>query len=79
MLTRPLQTFSRASFAQDFFLDQAVLRRIRRAGQVKPDADLDNEDEQDHVDRHDDGDDVSVDGQRAVRARGPKAERLSEG
>ncbi|PNY29159.1 E3 SUMO-protein ligase nse2 [Tolypocladium capitatum] len=64
------QTFSRAKFADDFYLDQAILRRIQRAqeaqrnDEMKEDEDEDDEEEESMV----------VRGGRRVRGRATKLE-----
>ncbi|KAH6894276.1 zinc-finger of the MIZ type in Nse subunit-domain-containing protein [Thelonectria olida] len=63
--------FSRAGFDQDFFLDQAMVRRIRRARQAQEQQELEEEDEED-----DDDEDVMVRGHKAVPGRVPKQERV---
>ncbi|KAM4062889.1 zinc-finger of the MIZ type in nse subunit [Hirsutella rhossiliensis] len=69
------ETFSRAMFSEDFYLDQAMLRRIQRARQAQRNDKLDGIDDDDDIGDADG--DMMVRGQRAVRGRAPKAERLS--
>ncbi|GJN71969.1 chromosomal organization and DNA repair protein Mms21 [Purpureocillium lilacinum] len=69
------ETFSRASFEEDFFLDEPMLRRIQRARQTERNNDLD-EDEDDEEEEDDEEDQASmvVGGARRVRGRMPKPE-----
>ncbi|KAJ6442040.1 chromosomal organization and DNA repair protein Mms21 [Purpureocillium lavendulum] len=68
--------FSRAKFDQDFFLDELMLRRIRRARQAELDNDRAADDDEDDDDDDDEGDEPSmvVRGERHVRGRIPKPE-----
>ncbi|KAH7175783.1 zinc-finger of the MIZ type in Nse subunit-domain-containing protein [Dactylonectria macrodidyma] len=66
------QTFSRAQFDEDFYLDQAMVRRIRRARQAEEQNRLDEDDD----DEIGDGDDeVMVRGQKTVPVRSYKREK----
>ncbi|KAF7539861.1 hypothetical protein G7Z17_g12322 [Cylindrodendrum hubeiense] len=65
------QMFSRPLFDEDFYLDQAMVRRIRRARQAQEQTELDDEDDEEA-----DGDDeVRVRGHKAVPGRPPKREK----
>ncbi|KPM40957.1 hypothetical protein AK830_g5622 [Neonectria ditissima] len=65
------QMFSRPQFDEDFYLDLAMVRRIRRARQAQEQNDLDEEEDDD-----DDGDEVMVRGHKTVPGRGPKREKV---
>ncbi|KJZ78605.1 hypothetical protein HIM_01996 [Hirsutella minnesotensis 3608] len=67
------QTFSRATFDTDFYLDQAILRRVQRARQAQENEDMEDDDDDDD----DDGEDMTVRGQRHLRDAELKRERLS--
>lgn len=71
------QTFSTARFAQDFYLDQAVLRRIQRAKQAQRNDEMDGIDDDDDDDE-DGNSSIMVRGERAVKGRAPKAEHVSK-
>ncbi|KAK7415789.1 hypothetical protein QQZ08_012254 [Neonectria magnoliae] len=66
------QMFSRPQFDQDFYLDLAMVRRIRRTIQAQEQHDMDEEDDEDG----DDDDEVMVRGHKAVPGRGPKREKV---
>lgn len=65
------QRFSRSRFDHDFYLDQAMVRRIKRARQAQEQHDMD-EDE----DEGDEDEDVVVRGHQPVPGRVPKKERV---
>lgn len=66
------QTFSRARFDEDFFLDQAVLRRIKRHKQLQEQQEREEEEE----DGDGEGDsELMVRGHKQVPGRVPKRER----
>ncbi|KAF4969134.1 hypothetical protein FZEAL_10284 [Fusarium zealandicum] len=65
------EKFSRARFDHDFYLDQAMMRRIKRTLQAQDQHDMDEEDDDD-----DGEDDVKVRGQHAVPGRVPKREKV---
>ncbi|SPJ85325.1 related to DNA repair protein MMS21 [Fusarium torulosum] len=64
------QSFSRARFDQDFFHDQAMVRRIKRVRQAQEQQEMDEDD-----DDADGDDDVRVRGQKVVPGRALKKER----
>ncbi|POR31499.1 E3 SUMO-protein ligase nse2 [Tolypocladium paradoxum] len=66
------QTFSRAKFAADFYLDQAILRRIQRAQEAQRNDEME-EDEDD-----DDEESMVMRGGRRVRGRATKQEADDE-
>ncbi|UNI22663.1 hypothetical protein JDV02_008528 [Purpureocillium takamizusanense] len=66
------ETFSSASFKDDFYLDEPMLRRIQRARQTDRNNDMD-EDEEDDEDDEDEASMVVGDARR-VRGRMPKPE-----
>ncbi|KAF4992184.1 hypothetical protein FGRMN_7315 [Fusarium graminum] len=63
------QTFSRARFDQEFFNDQAMVRRIKRVRQAQEQQEMEEDDDADG------DDDVTVRGQQAVPGRVLKKER----
>jgi hypothetical protein len=71
------QTFSKKDFKQDFYLDQAILRRIQRAKQAQEhhhvDDDFDDDDDEDE-DEHGANERSIVEG-HARMVRKPKQER----
>ncbi|KAM0217248.1 hypothetical protein ACHAQI_002117 [Fusarium lateritium] len=64
------QSFSRSRFDQDFFNDQAMVRRIKRVRQAQEQQEMDEDD-----DDADGDDDVRVRGQKVVPGRSLKKER----
>ncbi|KND90656.1 E3 SUMO-protein ligase nse2 [Tolypocladium ophioglossoides CBS 100239] len=64
------QTFSRAKFADDFYLDQAILRRIQRAQESQRNDEMEEDEDEDD----DDEESMVVQGGRRVRGRAPKQE-----
>ncbi|RSL62470.1 hypothetical protein CEP54_005696 [Fusarium duplospermum] len=64
------ERFSRSRFDHDFFLDQAMVRRIKRARQAQEQHDMDEDDDDGEEDE-----DVVVRGQQRVPGRVPKKER----
>ncbi|KAJ4139981.1 hypothetical protein NW768_001331 [Fusarium equiseti] len=68
------QSFARARFDHDFFQDQAMVRRIKRARQAQAQQDMEMDD-----DDADGDDDVVVRGQKVASGRVPKKEREDEG
>ncbi|KAH7185785.1 zinc-finger of the MIZ type in Nse subunit-domain-containing protein [Fusarium flagelliforme] len=67
------QGFARARFDHDFFQDQAMVRRIKRARQAQAQQDMEMDD-----DDADGDDDVVVRGQKVASGRVPKKEREDE-
>ncbi|KAM0439923.1 hypothetical protein ACHAPT_001021 [Fusarium lateritium] len=65
------ERFSRAQFDHDFYLDQVMMRRIKRAHQAQEQHDMDEDDEDGEEDE-----DVVVRGHHAVPGRVPKKERV---
>jgi hypothetical protein len=71
------QSFSRARFDQDFFHDQAMVRRIKRARQTQAQQEMEMDEDEDEEDA--DGDDeVRVRGQQVAPGRVPKRERRDD-
>ncbi|RTE73179.1 hypothetical protein BHE90_012396 [Fusarium euwallaceae] len=64
------ERFSRSQFDHDFFLDQAMVRRIKRARQAQEQHDMDEDDDDGEGDE-----DVVVRGHHRVPGRVPKKER----
>ncbi|KAJ4310614.1 hypothetical protein N0V84_010885 [Fusarium piperis] len=64
--------FSRARFDHDFFLDQAMVRRIKRARQAQEQHNMDEDDDDDG----EEDEDVVVKGHQPVPGRVPKRERV---
>ncbi|KAH7157724.1 zinc-finger of the MIZ type in Nse subunit-domain-containing protein [Dactylonectria estremocensis] len=67
------QMFSRAQFDEDFYLDQAMVRRIRRARQAEEQNRLDEDDDDEEAE---DDDEVMVRGQKTVSVRSYKREKV---
>ncbi|GKT98113.1 chromosomal organization and dna repair protein [Fusarium langsethiae] len=71
------QSFSRARFDQDFFHDQAMVRRIKRARQTQAQQEMEMDEDEDEEDA--DGDDeVRVRGQQVAPGRVLKRERRDD-
>ncbi|KAH6982127.1 zinc-finger of the MIZ type in Nse subunit-domain-containing protein [Ilyonectria sp. MPI-CAGE-AT-0026] len=66
------QMFSRPKFDEDFYLDQAMVRRIHRARQAQEQNEMDEDDDEEEGDGDDD---VRVRGHKAVPGR-PKREKI---
>ncbi|EEU47314.1 uncharacterized protein NECHADRAFT_67189 [Fusarium vanettenii 77-13-4] len=65
------ERFSRSRFDHDFYLDQAMVRRIKRARQAQEQHDMDEDDDEGEEDE-----DVVVRGHQPVPGRVPKKERV---
>ncbi|KAI8721944.1 SP-RING-type domain-containing protein [Fusarium sp. LHS14.1] len=65
------ERFSRSRFDHDFYLDQAMVRRIKRARQAQEQHDMDEDDDEGEGDE-----DVVVRGHQPVPGRVPKKERV---
>ncbi|KAM6534948.1 hypothetical protein FALCPG4_004565 [Fusarium falciforme] len=65
------ERFSRSRFDHDFYLDQAMVRRIKRARQAQEQHDMDEDDDDGEEDE-----DVVVRGHQPVPGRVPKKERV---
>lgn len=65
------ERFSRSRFDHDFYLDQAMVRRIKRAHQAQEQHDMDEDDDEGEEDE-----DVVVRGHQPVPGRVPKKERV---
>ncbi|KAL4724133.1 hypothetical protein ACLX1H_008742 [Fusarium chlamydosporum] len=70
------QSFSRAHFDNDFFPDQAMVRRIKRARQTQADQEMEMDEDDDDADGDDD--EVRVRGQKVAPGRSLKRERREE-
>ncbi|KAF7552140.1 hypothetical protein G7046_g7509 [Stylonectria norvegica] len=66
------QMFSRIKFDEDFYLDQAMVRRIKRARQAQEQQDMEDDGDDDDGD---DDQEVTVRGQKRRQGRMPKQER----
>ncbi|KAM0243358.1 hypothetical protein ACHAPO_000203 [Fusarium lateritium] len=66
------QSFSRARFDQDFFHDQAMVRRIKRARQTQAEQGMEMDDEED---ADGDDDEVRISGQQVAPGRALKREQ----
>lgn len=64
-----MQSFARVRFDHDFFQDQAMVRRIKRARQAQAQQDMEMDD-----DDADGEDDIVVRGQKVASGRAPKKE-----
>ncbi|CEI60620.1 hypothetical protein FVEN_g9898 [Fusarium venenatum] len=67
------QSFSRARFDQDFFHDQAMERRIKRARQTQAEQEMEMDDEDEDADGDDD--EVRISGQQVAPGRALKREQ----
>ncbi|KAG8671315.1 hypothetical protein FPOAC2_04646 [Fusarium poae] len=72
------QSFSRARFDQDFFHDQAMVRRIKRARRTQAEQEMEMEMEEDEEGADGDDDEVRISGHKVAPGRALKREQQGE-